>query len=156
MNIKTFIVLFVTLMPFCVRAQTSDSLEIATLKAKVANLERQIGLTNRQIQILNDEQNTKIDSLNNLLSEQTRKTESMETAFSQEIGKTNSDLNANVESLNQTISANKLFAIVGIVIAVLLLVAVGLILWKKIKNKDSAIDQIKSAQKSLEGRECKT
>ena len=150
MNIKTFIVLFVTLMPFCVRAQTSDSLEIATLKAKVANLERQIGLTNRQIQILNDEQNAKIDSLNNLLSEQTRKTESMETAFSQEIGKTNSDLNANVESLNQTISANKLFAIVGIVIAVLLLVAVGLILWKKIKNKDSAIDQIKSAQKSLE------
>ena len=147
---KRILIIILTCLSFATFGQTSDSLEIATLKAKVANLERQIGLTNRQIQILNDEQNTKIDSLNNLLSEQTRKTESMETAFSQEIGKTNSDLNANVESLNQTISANKLFAIVGIVIAVLLLVAVGLILWKKIKNKDSAIDQIKSAQKSLE------
>lgn len=147
---KRILIIILTCLSFASFGQTSDSLEIATLKAKVANLERQIGLTNRQIQILNDEQNTKIDSLNNLLSEQTRKTESMETAFSQEIGKTNSDLNANVESLNQTISANKLFAIVGIVIAVLLLVAVGLILWKKIKNKDSAIDQIKNAQKSLE------
>ncbi len=147
---KTVFIILLTCLSLSVFGQTSDSLEISTLKAKVANLERQIGLTNRQIQILNDEQKAKIDSLNNLLSEQTKKLKSIETSFNKEIGKTNSDLNTNVASLNQTISANKLFAIVGIVVAIILLIVVGLILWKKIGSKDSDIDKIKSAQKSLE------
>ncbi len=131
-------------------AQSNDSLEIVDLKKRVARLERQIGEIKSQQNALFNQQQKVNDSLKIQLSDQSQKSETMKSELTTKLANTNTEMNQNVSNLSENISANKLISIIGIIAAVILLAIVYLILKNKIGSKDSDIDKIKSAQKSLE------
>ena len=146
-KILLIILVFLSLTAF---AQSNDSLEIVDLKMRVARLERQIGEIKSQQNALFNQQQKVNDSLKIQLSDQSQKSETMKSELTTQLENTNTELNKNVNNLSENISANKLIAIFGIIAAVVLLVVVYFVLKNKIGSKDSDIDKIKSAQKSLE------
>ena len=144
-----------------VSAQTSDSSKIKNLETEfvklsnrinqlqtVQNQQKQtIAIQNAKIEALEQQLGIKATELETSLNE---KSSALESTITTKIGETESKISQTAESLNQSISANKLIAIIGIIAAVVLLVVVYFVLKTKIGSKDSDIDKIKSAQKSLE------
>lgn len=147
---KKILLIILACLSLTAFAQSNDSLEIVDLKKRVARLERQIGEIKSQQNALFNQQQKVNDSLKIQLSDQSQKSETMKSELTTQLENTNTELNKNVSNLSENISANKLIAIFGIIAAVILLVVVYLVLKNKIGSKDSDIDKIKSAQKSLE------
>lgn len=154
-----FIIL--TCLSLSVSAQTSDSIRIKNLETEFVKLSNRINqlqtVQNQQKQTIVT-QNAKIEALEQQLGVKAteletslnEKSSALESTITTKIGETDSKISQTAESLNQSISANKLIAIIGIIAAVVLLVVVYFVLKTKIGSKDSDIDKIKSAQKSLE------
>ena len=160
---KNILYIILTCLSLTVSAQNTDS-----LKTRITNLETDFAkLSNRvndlqKIQIQQKQtivtQNAKIEALEQQLGVKAteletslnEKSSALESTITTKIGETDSKISQTAESLNQSISANKLIAIIGIIAAVVLLVVVYFVLKTKIGSKDSDIDKIKSAQKSLE------
>lgn len=158
---KNILLIILACLSLSVSAQTSDSIRIKNLETDFANLSNRVNdlqkIQNQQKQTIVT-QNAKIEALEQLLGVKAtelenslnEKSSALESSIETKIGDTNSKICQTAESLNQSISANKLIAIIGIIAAVVLLVVVYFVLKTKIGSKDSDIDKIKSAQKSLE------
>lgn len=158
---KNILIIILTSLSLIVSAQTSDSVKIKNLETDFVKLSNRVNqlqtIQNQQKQIIAN-QNAKIESLEKQLGikatelENTlnEKSQSLESNLTTKIGETDSKINQTAESLNQSISSNKLIAIIGVLAAIVLLGIVFVILRSKIGSKDSDIDKIKSAQKSLE------
>ena len=160
---KNILLIILTCLSLTVSAQNTDS-----LKTRVTNLETDFAnLSNRvndlqKIQIQQKQtiakQNAKIEALEQQLGVKAteletslnEKSSALESTITTKIGETDTKISQTAESLNQSISVSKLIAIIGIIAAVVLLVVVYFVLKNKIGSKDSDIDKIKSAQKSLE------
>lgn len=140
-----------------VSAQYPDSSRIKNLENNYVRLSQNVnallkiqkeqGKTIDQQSKIIEAQSTEIESLKNTLA---AKSASLEKTLNEQQKNADSKISQTAESLNQSISANKLIAIIGIIAAVVLLVVVYFVLKTKIGSKDSDIDKIKSAQKSLE------
>lgn len=158
---RNILIIIITCLSLSVSAQTSDSLRIKNLENDFITLSNRVNslqnVQNQQKQKI-AEQTARIEELEKLLDEKTagfesslnKKSSDLENTINSKIGETDSKLNQTAESLTQSISSSKLIAIIGIVAAIVLLIIVFVILRSKIGNKDSDIDKIKSAQKSLE------
>ena len=158
---KNILLIILACLSLSLSAQTSDSIRIKNLETDFANLSNRVNdlqtIQNQQKQTIAT-QNAKIEALEQQLGVKTteletslkEKSSALESSIETKIGETNSKISQTAESLNQSISANKLIAIIGIIAAVVLLVVVYFVLKNKIGSKDSDIDKIKSAQKSLE------
>jgi len=160
---KNILLIILACLSLTVSAQNTDSLktritnletDFAKLSNRVNDLQKiqiqqkqTIATQNAKIEALEQQLGVKATELENSLNE---KSSALESSIETKIGETNSKISQTAESLNQSISANKLIAIIGIIVAVILLVVVYLVLKTKIGSKDSDIDKIKSAQKSLE------
>ncbi|MBQ3657849.1 MAG: hypothetical protein II956_13590 [Bacteroidales bacterium] len=158
---KNILLIILACLSLSVSAQTSDSIRIKNLETDFANLSNRvndlqkiqnqqnqtIAIQNAKIEALEQQLGIKATELETSLNE---KSSALESTITTKIGETDSKISQTAESLNQSISANKLIAIIGIIVAVILLVVVYLVLKNKIGSKDSDIDKIKSAQKSLE------
>ena len=163
---KNILLIIFTCLSLSVSAQTSDSAKITELQDRYIELNQNVDYLRskvEEISVLRNKvneitslqnqleiQNAIIDSLKTQLSDQSQKSETMKSELTTKLDNTNTELNKNVNNLSENISANKLIAIIGIIVAVILLVVVYLVLKTKIGSKDSDIDKIKSAQKSLE------
>ena len=160
---KNILIIILACLSLTVSAQNSDSLktrvtnletDFAKLSNRVNDLQKiqnqqnqTIAIQNAKIEALEQQLGIKATELETSLNE---KSSALESTITTKIGETDSKISQTAESLNQSISANKLIAIIGIIAAVILLVVVYLVLKNKIGSKDSDIDKIKSAQKSLE------
>ena len=158
---ENILLIILACLSLSVSAQTSDSIRIKNLETDFANLSNRvndlqkiqnqqnqtIAIQNAKIEALEQQLGIKATELETSLNE---KSSALESTITTKIGETDSKISQTAESLNQSISANKLIAIIGIIVAVILLVVVYLVLKNKIGSKDSDIDKIKSAQKSLE------
>lgn len=163
---KNILLIIFTCLSLSVSAQTSDSAKITELQDRYIELNQNVDYLRskvEEISVLRNKvneitslqnqleiQNAIIDSLKTQLSDQSQKSETMKSELTTKLDNTNTELNKNVNNLSENISANKLIAIIGIIAAVVLLVVVYFVLKTKIGSKDSDIDKIKSAQKSLE------
>lgn len=158
---KTILLIILVCLSLSVSAQTSDSIRIKNLETDFANLSNRVNdlqkIQNQQKQTIVT-QNAKIEALEQQLgikateleTSLNEKSSALESTITTKIGETDSKISQTAESLNQSISVSKLIAIIGIIVAVILLVVVYFVLKTKIGSKDSDIDKIKSAQKSLE------
>lgn len=163
---KNILLIIFTCLSLSVSAQTSDSAKITELQDRYIELNQNVDYLRskvEEISVLRNKvneitslqnqleiQNAIIDSLKTQLSDQSQKSETMKSELTTKLDNTNTELNKNVNNLSENISANKLIAIIGIIAAVVLFVVVYFVLKTKIGSKDSDIDKIKSAQKSLE------
>lgn len=157
---KNILILIFTCLSLTLSAQTSDSLRIKNLETDFVNLSNRvnqlqtiqnqhkqtIATQNAKISELEKQLGIKATELENTLNE---KSQSLESNLNTKIGETDSKITQTAESLNQSISSNKLIAIIGIIAAIVLLIIVFVILRSKIGSKDSDIDKIRSAQDSL-------
>ena len=158
---KNILILIFACLSLTLSAQTSDSLRIKNLETDFVNLSNRVNqlqtIQNQQKQTIAT-QNAKISELENQLgikatefdSTLNEKSQSLKNELNTKLGETDTKITQTAESLNQSISSNKLIAIIGIIAAIVLLVIVFVILRSKIGSKDSDIDKIKAAQKSLE------
>lgn len=160
---KNILIIILACLSLTVSAQNTDSLKtrITNLETDFAKLSNRVNdlqtIQNQQKQTIAT-QNAKIEALEQQLGVKAteletslnEKSSALESTIETKIGETDSKISQTAESLNQSISANKLIAIIGIIAAVVLLVVVYFVLKTKIGSKDSDIDKIKSAQKSLE------
>ena len=160
---KNILFIILACLSLTVSAQNIDSLKtrVTNLETDFANLSNRvndlqkiqnqqkqtIAIQNAKIEALEQQLGVKATELETSLNE---KSSALESTIKTKIGETDSKISQTAESLNQSISANKLIAIIGIIAAVVLLVVVYFVLKTKIGSKDSDIDKIKSAQKSLE------
>ena len=157
----TLLLLILACLSLTLSAQTSDSLRIKNLETDFVNLSNRVNqlqtIQNQQKQTIAN-QNAKISELENQLgikateldSTLNEKSQSLKNELNTKLGETDSKITQTAESLTQSISSSKLIAIIGIIAAIVLLIIVFVILRSKIGSKDSDIDKIKAAQKSLE------
>lgn len=154
---KNILIIILTWLSLTVSAQYPDSSRIKNLENNYVRLSQNVnallkiqkeqGKTIDQQSKIIEAQSTEIESLKNTLA---AKSASLEKSLNEQQKNTDSKISQTAESLNQSISVSKLIAIIGIIAAVVLLVVVYFVLKNKIGSKDSDIDKIKSAQKSLE------
>ena len=129
---KNILLIIIACLSLSVSAQTSDSLRIKNLETDFAKLSNRVNdlqtIQNQQKQTIAN-QNAKIEALEQQLGVKAtelenslnEKSSALESTITTKIGETDSKISQTAESLNQSISANKLIAIIGIIAAVVLL-----------------------------------
>lgn len=119
--------------------------EVSTLKASVSRLQQENG----RLHGLYQQQKAVVDSLSDGQKQQSENLSTLEERLGEDLTKTNNRIDDNANFLSNAIKSRTWVAVIGIMIALVLLVVVYYILRKKILNASSSIDKIKAAQDSL-------
>lgn len=147
--ITMLLLYFVSIVAFAQK----DSLKIAEIHEKIISLENFVVTLRRENLQLKKQNESQDFVLSNLKSKQAlveNNVQMLADNFDVEITATNSKIDDDVKMLNSSILANLVWAICGILLAIILLVIVYFVLRKKINIGTTTIDKIRSAQEGLE------
>lgn len=115
--------------------------ELATVRSNVSTLTRQVA----DVRVLQDSTKSQLQTTNNEVSAVKSDLSAKTTALGDSIGTTNEKVSQNTQDLN----SRSLYGIIGLLGALLIAGLVYLLLRKKIKNGQTAIDSIREAQEKL-------
>lgn len=149
---KQVLVLIMVLLPIMGYAN-NDSIAIAKLQKQVNKQERIIGNLRKEIRSaksVQKELSINIDSLQKELVNTQCDLSSLFEKMGVDITQTQKQIKDNAKSLSDNIKSKTIWGISVAVLIVGLLVAVYLIINKRMQKEKSAIDKIKDAQKSIQ------
>lgn len=115
--------------------------ELATVRSNVSTLTRQVA----DVRVLQDSTKSQLQTTSNEVSAVKSDLSAKTTALGDSIGTTNEK----VSQTSQDLNSRSLYGIIGLLGALLIAGLVYLILRKKIKNGQTAIDSIREAQEKL-------
>ncbi len=115
--------------------------ELATVRSNVSTLTRQVA----DVRVLQDSTKSQLQATSNEVSAVKSDLSAKTTALGDSIGTTNEKVSQNTQDLN----SRSLYGIIGLLGALLIAGLVYLLLRKKIKNGQTAIDSIREAQDKL-------
>lgn len=115
--------------------------ELATVRSNVSSLTRQV----EDVRVLQDSTKSQLQATSNEVSAVKSDLSAKTTALGDSIGTTNEKVSQNTQDLN----SRSLYGIIGLLGALLIAGLVYLLLRKKIKNGQTAIDSIREAQEKL-------
>ena len=131
----------------------NDSIAIANLQQQVNKQERIIGNLRKEIRSsvnMQKQQATFIDSLKQELMNTKNDLSELSNKLGVDITNTQKQITDNTNNLNDNIKSKTTWGILVVAFIFLLMVAIYLILYKRVEKGKSAIDKIKDTQKSIQ------
>lgn len=131
----------------------NDSIAIANLQQQVNKQERIIGNLRKDIRSsvgIQKQQALFIDSLKQELINTKNDLSDLSNKLGVDITNTQNQITVNTNNLNDNIKSKTTWGILVVVFIFLLMVAIYLILYKRVEKGKSAIDKIKDTQKSIQ------
>ena len=150
MKIKLIIImLLLSIMGYA----NNDSIAIANLQQQVNKQERIIGNLRKEIRSsvnIQKQQVLFIDSLKQELMNAKNDLSDLSNKLGVDITNTQNQITVNTNNLNDNIKSKTTWGILIVTIIILVMVAIYLILYKRVEKGKSAIDKIKNTQKELQ------
>lgn len=149
---KQILFLIIVLFPMLGYAN-NDSIAIANLQQQVNKQERMIGNLRKEIRSTTSIQKQHalfIDSLKQELMNTKNDLSELSNKLGVDITNTQKQITDNTNNLNDNIKSKTTWGILIVTIIILLIVAIYLILYKRVEKGKSAIDKIKDTQKSIQ------
>ena len=149
---KQVLVLIWAMLPIMGYAN-NDSLAIANLQKQVNKQERIIGNLRKDIRSsvgIQKQQALFIDSLKQELMNTQNDLSDLSNKLGVDITNTQNQITVNTNNLNDNIKSKTTWGILVVAFIFLLMVAIYLILYKRVEKGKSAIDKIKNTQKELQ------
>ena len=149
---KQVLVLIWAMLPIMGYAN-NDSLAIANLQKQVNKQERIIGNLRKDIRSsvnIQKQQALFIDSLKQELMNTKNDLSDLSNKLGVDITNTQNQITVNTNNLNDNIKSKTTWGILVVAFIFLLMVAIYLILYKRVEKGKSAIDKIKDTQKSIQ------
>ena len=149
---KQVLVLIWAMLPIMGYAN-NDSLAIANLQKQVNKQERIIGNHRKDIRSsvnIQKQQALFIDSLKQELMNTKNDLSDLSNKLGVDITNTQNQITVNTNNLNDNIKSKTTWGILVVAFIFLLMVAIYLILYKRVEKGKSAIDKIKDTQKSIQ------
>lgn len=149
---KQVLVLIWAMLPIMGYAN-NDSLAIANLQKQVNKQERIIGNLRKDIRSsvnIQKQQALFIDSLKQELINTKNDLSDLSNKLGVDITNTQNQITVNTNNLNDNIKSKTTWGILVVAFIFLLMVAIYLILYKRVEKGKSAIDKIKDTQKSIQ------
>lgn len=131
----------------------NDSIAIANLQQQVNKQERIIGNLRKDIRSsvnIQKQQAIFIDSLKQELMNTKNDLSDLSNKLGVDITNTQNQITVNTNNLNDNIKSKTTWGILIVTIIILVMVAIYLILYKRVEKGKSAIDKIKNTQKELQ------
>jgi len=131
----------------------NDSIAIANLQQQVNKQERIIGNLRKDIRSsvgIQKQQALFIDSLKQELMNTKNDLSDLSNKLGVDITNTQNQITVNTNNLNDNIKSKTTWGILIVTIIILVMVAIYLILYKRVEKGKSAIDKIKNTQKELQ------
>ena len=131
----------------------NDSIAIANLQQQVNKQERIIGNLRKEIRSsvnIQKQQVLFIDSLKQELMNAKNDLSDLSNKLGVDITNTQNQITVNTNNLNDNIKSKTTWGILIVTIIILVMVAIYLILYKRVEKGKSAIDKIKNTQKELQ------
>ena len=131
----------------------NDSIAIANLQQQVNKQERIIGNLRKDIRSsvgIQKQQALFIDSLKQELINTKNDLSDLSNKLGVDITNTQNQITVNTNNLNDNIKSKTTWGILIVTIIILVMVAIYLILYKRVEKGKSAIDKIKNTQKELQ------
>ena len=131
----------------------NDSIAIANLQQQVNKQERIIRNLRKDIRSsvkIQDRQASSIDTLKNELMNTKNDLSDLSNKLGVDITNTQNQITVNTNNLNDNIKSKTTWGILVVAFIFLLMVAIYLILYKRVEKGKSAIDKIKDTQKSIQ------
>jgi len=169
---KRLIIIFALTLPFYGLFAQTDSIEVATLKQKISEIESSLNTATsktdkletqnksllRRVSSLSNELNSyksvsanQIDSLKSVIRTNEANIENTANELGIKINKSEQNTNQSISHLNESLSQTTLYWIIASVILAVLLLVVFLILRKQIfKQKSDLVTDIQNTRKNLE------
>lgn len=132
---------------------SNDSIAIANLRQQVNKQERIIGKLRKDIRFsvnVQEQQAKYIDSLKHALLNTQNDLSELSNKLGVDIINTQKQITDNTNSLNDNIKSKTAWGILIVIFIVLLIVAIYLVLYKRVQKGKSVIDKIKNSQEELQ------